>query len=337
MSSNHETDRRCTEMIGMLHVPINTALAAPQPWRDALGVPSVSAADRHLVQEIDDARESPGPTCPSACVEAHVRKARSLDIYGFLEDRMLSEAKFLTRAGCSTLMLENVAAPYFTRDEQPLIIYLVMRALAEQLRAEHAKLVVGVQILAYSDDLAMDIACRSGLDFIRCESALFEGVRPEGRTPNHGNLAKLYMMRNSLMTELGKDGPVPQVYVDIQKKHTVFMPALASLNVWLDNILFQKLEGIVITGKATGQPVDEDDLRRSREAVEKARAESLAAVGVAWSPQLLVGSGASIDNIAICKRYADAVIVGSSLKKNGYWENPLDEERVKRFMEAWNA
>ena len=165
---------------------------------------------------------------------------------------------------------------------------------------------------------------------------LFEGVRPEGRTPNAGNLAKLYMMRNSLMTQLEKQGAGPQVFVDIQKKHTVFIAALDSLDLWLDNILFQKLEGIVVTGKATGQPVDEDDLRLTRTAIEKAKAESEAVIGMAWSPQLIVGSGVSVDNIGMCKRYADAVIVGSSFKKNGFWECPLDEERVKAFMDAWS-
>jgi len=127
------------------------------------------------------------------------------------------------------------------------------------------------------------------------------------------------------------------VYVDLHKKHTVFADSLNSLDLWLENILFQKIEGVVITGKATGQPVEENDLRRTRDAIEKAKAQSQAAVGMAWCPLLVIGSGASVDNISVCKRYADAVIVGSSLKKNGYWECPVEEYRVQRFMEAWNA
>ena len=50
-----------------------------------------------------------------------------------------------------------------------------------------------------------------------------------------------------------------------------------------------------------------------------------------------VGSGVSQANIDLCNRYADVVIVGSSLKRNGYWENPVDEERVKQFMEVWHG
>ena len=132
-----------------------------------------------------------------------------------------------------------------------------------------------------------------------------------------------YFWATSLRCHI-KDRPYPQVYVDIQKKHTVFMSELDSLKHWHDNIIFQKLEGIIVTGSATGCPVEEKDLQQAREALEKAKATSMAALGVIWAPP----SGVSVDNIAICKQYADSVIVGSSFKKNGYWECNIDEDRV---------
>ena len=322
-------------LIGMLHVPVNTLLASPAAWSVATDIPSPGRQDWEVLGRLpqpEPAESSHGCRCMEAVGNELVR----LSFWPWLAQRVLSEAAAYLAAGFDALMLENVAAPYFVRGEQPPVIYWLMRALAERLRAEYPDTTIGIQVLAYSDDWAMDIASRCGLDFIRCESALFEGVRPEGRTPNCGNLAKLYMARQMLLAELSGDRPEPQVYVDIHKKHTVFPEELDSLEVWLDNIVFQKLEGIVITGKATGKPVEEDDLSRARDAIEKAKSESQAAVGVAWAPPLIVGSGASVDNIGTCKRYADAVIVGSSLKKNGYWECPLDEERVRRFMDAWS-
>ncbi len=318
-------------VIGMVHIPINTILASPVAWRDTLGYRGVSAEDWRLISAMLDTGGDTDNLRQSAAT------VRSLSFFNQLETQMLEAAYLYKASGFNALMLENVAAPYFVRGDQPPVVYWVMFALANRLRATFPKIRLGIQVLAYSDDWAMDIACRCSVDFIRCESALFEGVRPEGRAPNHGNLAKLYMMRNKLMVEIGGNGAGPQVYVDIQKKHTVFMSALDSLGVWLDNIQFQKLEGIVVTGRATGQPVEENDLRRTREAIEKVKAESQAAVGLVWAPALIVGSGVSADNIGMCKRYADAAIVGSSLKRNGYWECQLDQERVKRFMEAWNA
>ncbi|MCX7004437.1 MAG: hypothetical protein NTV22_14355 [bacterium] len=320
----------CT-VVGMVHIPLNTIVSTPGAWRDSLGIPPASADDWRAMAALPDVRGDGHDDCAAE----GLARARALSFFAFLEERMLAEAAIYQQNGLGSLMLENVAGPYFVRGAQPPVIYWVMRALAERLRAAYAEHKIGLQILAYSDDWALEIACRCGLDFIRCESALFEGVRPEGRTPNAGNLAKLYQLRNRHMAQLGQTKPEPQVYVDVQKKHTVFMAELDALEVWLENILFQKLEGVIITGRATGMPVAETDLQQARAALEKAAAYSHKAVGRVWAPPLIVGSGVALDNIAMCKRYADAVIVGSSLKQNGYWECPLEEARVARFMNEW--
>ena len=250
---------------------------------------------------------------------------------------MLAETEIYRRHHFAALMIENIAGPYFVRGDQPPAIYWVMQALAERLRREHADAKIGIQILAFSDDWAMDIAGQYGLDFIRCESALFEGVRPEGRTPNRGNLAKLYLARQQLLAKEGETGPGPQVYVDLQKKHTLFSGDLETLEPWLDNILFQKLEGIIITGKSTGSAVAEADLRQAREAIENVKQVTAKTLGRAWAPPLFVGSGVTPENLPLCARYADGLIVGSSLKRGGYWECPLDEERVKGLAGAWRS
>jgi hypothetical protein len=49
---------------------------------------------------------------------------------------------------------------------------------------------------------------------------------------------------------------------------------------------------------------------------------------------VLVGSGSDDENIPALFQYADGVIVGSSLKKDGVMQNPVDVDRVRRFMDA---
>jgi len=49
---------------------------------------------------------------------------------------------------------------------------------------------------------------------------------------------------------------------------------------------------------------------------------------------ILMGSGTNADNIADFLQYADGAIVGSSLKKDGVCENPVDLERVQRYMDV---
>ena len=47
---------------------------------------------------------------------------------------------------------------------------------------------------------------------------------------------------------------------------------------------------------------------------------------------VLVGSGVTIDNFHQY-RQAHAVIVGSHFKRQGHWENSIDEARLQAFIE----
>jgi len=51
---------------------------------------------------------------------------------------------------------------------------------------------------------------------------------------------------------------------------------------------------------------------------------------------VLLNTGAKASNIAEYLEVADGVIVGSSLKNDGYTWNPIDPQRVKAFMTAAN-
>jgi len=46
---------------------------------------------------------------------------------------------------------------------------------------------------------------------------------------------------------------------------------------------------------------------------------------------VLIGSGVTYDNV---DHYMDAgaMIIGSHFKQGGHWANPVDPERVRRFM-----
>ena len=48
----------------------------------------------------------------------------------------------------------------------------------------------------------------------------------------------------------------------------------------------------------------------------------------------LANTGAKAGNVASFLQVADGIIVGSDLKEGGGTWNPVDPERVKRFLEA---
>jgi len=49
---------------------------------------------------------------------------------------------------------------------------------------------------------------------------------------------------------------------------------------------------------------------------------------------LILGSGANVDNIKSLLDYADGVIVGTTIKRDGYLYNEIDYERAKSFIKA---
>ena len=323
------TEKKKTEFVGMLHIPINSIVTAPASWQDALGLPSATAGDWEIIASMDDVGCDPGRRR-----ELHFLAER-LSFYTYLKDRMIREASLYSKYNADAMLLENTGAPYFVRGHQPAVIFAVMSCLAGELRAEFPESRFGIQVLAFSDDLAMEIAVQNRFSFIRSESALFEGVRPEGRTPNYGNLAKLYMQRN-MLTALDDRYDGPLVLVDIQKKHTEYAASLQRMETWFDNVMFQKIEGVVLTGPETGSPVAEDDFRKTVSFLNELKAKYDDSPFKSCIPLLYLGSGVSKENIAVCRRYADGVIVGSSLKEHGYWELPIKEETLKQFMEKWH-
>src|SRR5262249_43021505 len=83
---------------------------------------------------------------------------------------------------------------------------------------------------------------------------------------------------------------------------------------------FFRADGVIVSGVATGSATDPKEVRSVSQAV---------------SIPTLVGSGITPENI---RRYegADGFIVGSSVKQDGLWSNPLDESRVRAVVRAFS-
>jgi predicted TIM-barrel enzyme len=48
---------------------------------------------------------------------------------------------------------------------------------------------------------------------------------------------------------------------------------------------------------------------------------------------LLIGSGTTIENAASLLEFADGIIIGTGLKKDGVMENEVDPVRVRQLMD----
>jgi membrane complex biogenesis BtpA family protein len=90
------------------------------------------------------------------------------------------------------------------------------------------------------------------------------------------------------------------------------------------SVVFSSLaDAILISGPRTGVPPSIETLARVKETI--------------GDIPVLVNTGVNIENVREFLAVADGAIVGTSLKRDGITWNPVDIERVRRFMESVKA
>lgn len=82
-------------------------------------------------------------------------------------------------------------------------------------------------------------------------------------------------------------------------------------------------DAILVSGPITGQPADRSDLKSVREAVRQV--------------PVFANTGVTAENVADVLALADGCIVGTHFKRDGNTWNPVDRDRVARFMERVNT
>ncbi len=224
--------------------------------------------------------------------------------------RAADEAVALAEAGFDALILENMHdRPYLLREVGPEIV-ASMTAAATAVRAA-VILPMGIQVLAGANRHALAVAQAAGACFIRAEGFVFAHVADEGLMQK-ADAADLLRYRNHIGAEH------IDVMADIKKKHSSHaITSDIDLAETAQAAEFFGAGGVVVTGSATGQPTDPRDVARVKSAV---------------SIPVLVGSGITDDNLADYWAAADAFIVGSSIKEDGLWSNPIDDARVALLM-----
>lgn len=223
----------------------------------------------------------------------------------------LADGRALVRGGVDGLIVENMwDLPYFVGKAVPPE-ESAAQAVAARAVVEEVSVPVGINVVHNGGVVALAIAVACGARFIRVCLLTGAQVWDTGEF-DHGCAAELLRKRK----ELGAEGI--KILADVDKKHAVRFPGidLATHIQWTE---FYGADALIVSGRMTG---DAPDLQKVREARELA------------TRPVLLGSGADEANIGAFLRLADGVIVGSSLKRDGDPTNPVDEERVKRFVAA---
>ena len=227
-------------------------------------------------------------------------------------DRAEQDATTLIQGGCDALLVENMGdVPYMRRTVHPETVAAMTLATAH---VRSLGVPTGVQVLAGANRQALGAAVASGAAFIRVEGFAYAHVADEGwMDACAGDLLRA-------RAQLQPNDPDPiQIWADVQKKHASHAVTQdLSLSELAQGHVFCGADALVVTGVATGRPVNPNDLKSVHQA------------GV----PVIVGSGVNHDNCADLAKGADALIVGSWLKQSGVWQNPVDPSRVKVLRDA---
>jgi len=237
---------------------------------------------------------------------------RSRLTVGQLVRAAVVEAGVLAEGGVDAILLENMHdVPYLNRRVGPEIV-AAMTAVCGAVR-EAVSLPLGVQILAGANREALAVAHTVGCQFVRCENFVFAHVADEGLMPE-ADAGPLLRYRRMIGAE------DVAIIADVKKKHSAHaITADVSLAETARAAVFFGADGVVVTGRATGEATRVEDVAAAAEAVDQA---------------VFVGSGVTPASVPALAPHADALIVGSYLKRGGTWENEPDPERVAAMVKA---
>lgn len=218
----------------------------------------------------------------------------------------VQEVWALAEGGCDAVLVENMHdVPYLNRTVGPEIV-ASMTAVCRAIK-EATDLPCGVQVLAGANEAALAVALAAGLDFVRVEGFVFGHVADEGWMDACAGPLLRYRRK------IGAEHIA--VWADVKKKHAAHaLTSDVSLAETVKAAEFFGADAVIVTGETTGREASTADLVSARGATKL---------------PVIVGSGVTAGNARVMLQHADAVIVGSALKRDGHWSGPVDLERVK--------
>jgi hypothetical protein len=223
----------------------------------------------------------------------------------------LDDAARLSEAGFPALMVENFGdAPFFPDSVPPETVAALTRAVDAITMA--TGLPIGVNVLRNDAMSALAIAAVTGAAMIRV--IVFTGVMYTDQGPIVGRAAELLRKRAELDASA-------EVWADVLVKHATPPPGFDVRQSAEDTVRRGHADAVIISGPGTGSAPDLDRLKNVRDAIGP-------------DARLVVGSGATPDNLEGLAVVADTVIVGSYTKHEGVATNPVDTGRAQEMVGA---
>jgi membrane complex biogenesis BtpA family protein len=223
-------------------------------------------------------------------------------------ERAIDDLQVLQEGGVDGVCLEND----YDRPHQLIVgpeIVSSFTRIAQEV-ALHARVPVGLQVLLNDWRASLSIANAIDAQFVRLDFFV-DRVRIQAGTIEPEPEAVLAYRK-----QLGAEGIA--LFTDVQVKHSELLEPGKTLSTSVHQAIAKNSDAIVVSGKITGEAPTLEDLNEARIA--------------AGDFPVLIGSGATPQNIRELLRYSDGAIVGTAFKNGMKSEDRVVLERVKEFM-----
>lgn len=231
-----------------------------------------------------------------------------------VERAALADAEALARGGVDGIIVENFGSAPFPKGTEghrlpPHQVAFLALVVRECIR--RSGLPVGVNCLRNDAFSALGIAAATGAAFVRVNVHSGAYVTDQGVIEGEADRSLRYRMALGARVELA---------ADILVKHAAPLAPLSPTDAVHDCFDRGLADAVVVSGVATGAPVDESLLREVRAA--------------SGARSVLLGSGLTPERIDTLAPLATGAIVGTWLKENGRLHAPVDEARVRQLATA---
>jgi membrane complex biogenesis BtpA family protein len=222
----------------------------------------------------------------------------------------VDDARSYEKGGADAVIVENFGDVPFTKSsvapETIASMAVVGRAIHDSI-----KLPIGFNVLRNDAHAALALAGACDGSFIRINVHTGTMLTDQGLI--EGNAYQTLRLKKNLC-------PDAQIFADVHVKHAVPLGNWTIEDSARDTMERGLADALIISGIGTGMATDVEDVRRVRNACPSAK--------------ILIGSGINIENVKTLLPLIDGVIVGSSLKRNGKLDNPVDAKRVAALKRA---
>jgi len=236
------------------------------------------------------------------------RGERLADIYASAVD----DARAYAEGGIDGLIVENEGDIPFLKPDQLGPETVACMAVATEKVIEAAGLPTGVLVLANATVHSIAVAKAAGAVFVRANQWVNAYIANEGYLEGTAAAALRYR-------ELLNASDI-RILADVHVKHGshAIVGDRSVQELTRDTEAFDA-DVLIATGQRTGDPT---------------QPEEITAISAVASRPVLVGSGLSADNAAELLNHADGAIVGSAMKEDGVWWNPVSVANTRKIMEV---